>query len=98
MYASVNWVSIGSDNGLSPFRHQAITLTNAHHACYGEYLTIANFNVYYLLFTICADDLFSICVDEGVCVWEREFVSCYVMCFYLIVGQYLIELMFFVDS
>ena len=50
MYASVNWVSIGSDNGLSPFRHQAITLTNAHHACYGEYLTIANFNVYYLLF------------------------------------------------
>ena len=28
-YASVNWVSIGSDNGLSPIRRQAIILTNA---------------------------------------------------------------------
>ena len=25
---SVNWVSVGSDNGLSPVRHQAITWTN----------------------------------------------------------------------
>ena len=24
IYASVNWVSIGWDNGLSPIRHQAI--------------------------------------------------------------------------
>ena len=29
IYASVNWVSFGSDNGLSPNRHQAIILTNA---------------------------------------------------------------------
>ena len=29
IYASVNWVSIGSDNGLSPVQHQAITWTNA---------------------------------------------------------------------
>ena len=29
MYASVNWVSIGSDNGLAPVRRQAITWTNA---------------------------------------------------------------------
>ena len=28
-YASVNWVSIGSGNGLSPVRRQAITWTNA---------------------------------------------------------------------
>ena len=28
-YASVNWVSIGSDNGLSPGRRQAIAWTNA---------------------------------------------------------------------
>ena len=28
IYVSVNWVSIVSDNGLSPIRHQAITLTN----------------------------------------------------------------------
>ena len=28
-YASVNWVSIGSDNDLTPVRHQAITWTNA---------------------------------------------------------------------
>ena len=28
IYASVNWVSIGSDNGLSPVRRQAITYTN----------------------------------------------------------------------
>ena len=30
IYLSVNWVSIGSDNGLSPVRRQAITWTNAH--------------------------------------------------------------------
>ena len=29
IYASVNWVSIGSDNGLSPIRCQTITQTNA---------------------------------------------------------------------
>ena len=29
MYVSVNWVSIGSDNDLSPIRRQAIILTNA---------------------------------------------------------------------
>ena len=29
LYASVNWLSIGSDDGLSPFRRQAIVLTNA---------------------------------------------------------------------
>ena len=29
IYASMNWVSIGSDNGLSPDRRQAITWTNA---------------------------------------------------------------------
>ena len=29
MYASVNWVSIGSGNGLSPVRRQAITGTSA---------------------------------------------------------------------
>ena len=29
IYASVNWVNIGSDNGLSPVRHQAITWTSA---------------------------------------------------------------------
>ena len=29
VYASVNWVSIGSDNGLSPVWRQAITWTNA---------------------------------------------------------------------
>ena len=29
IYASVNWVSIGSDNGLSPIRRQAIIQTNA---------------------------------------------------------------------
>ena len=27
-----------------------LIIVNFHHACYGEYLTIANFNVYYLLF------------------------------------------------
>ena len=29
MYASVNWATIGSDNGLSPDRRQAIIWTNA---------------------------------------------------------------------
>ena len=29
IYASVNWVSVGSDNGLSLVRRQAITWTNA---------------------------------------------------------------------
>ena len=29
IYASVNWISIGSDNGLSPIRRQAIIQTNA---------------------------------------------------------------------
>ena len=29
MHALVNWVSIGSGNGLSPVRHKAITWTNA---------------------------------------------------------------------
>ena len=29
IYASMNWVSIGSGNGLSPVRRQAITRTNA---------------------------------------------------------------------
>ena len=29
MYASENWVMIGSDNGLSPIRHQVIISTNA---------------------------------------------------------------------
>ena len=29
VYASANWVNIGSGNGLSPDRHQAITWTNA---------------------------------------------------------------------
>ena len=28
-HMSVNWVSIGSDNGLSPIQHQAIIQTNA---------------------------------------------------------------------
>ena len=28
-YASVNWLSLGSGNGLSPVRRQAITWTNA---------------------------------------------------------------------
>ena len=30
IYASVNWVSIGLDNGLSPFRRQTITWTNVN--------------------------------------------------------------------
>ena len=30
IYAFVNWISIGSGNGLSPIRHQAITWTHAH--------------------------------------------------------------------
>ena len=30
IYLSVNWISIGSGNGLSPIRRQAITWTNAH--------------------------------------------------------------------
>ena len=29
MYGSLDWVSIGSDNGLSQIRHQAIIGTNA---------------------------------------------------------------------
>ena len=29
MYASVDWVNIGSDNGLSPGRRQSIIWTNA---------------------------------------------------------------------
>ena len=29
IYASMHWVSTGSDNGLSPVRHEAITWTNA---------------------------------------------------------------------
>ena len=29
IYVSVNWVSIGSDNGLSPIRRQAIIKTSA---------------------------------------------------------------------
>ena len=29
MYASANWVSIGSDHDFSPIRRQAIILTNA---------------------------------------------------------------------
>ena len=29
IYASMNWISIGSDNGLLPVQHQAITWTNA---------------------------------------------------------------------
>ena len=29
VYASVNWINIGSDNGLAPNRHQAIIQTNA---------------------------------------------------------------------
>ena len=47
-----------------------LIIVNFHHACYGEYLTIANFNV----------DLFTICVDEGVCVCERERV-CVMLCY-----------------
>ena len=38
----VNWVSIGSDNGLSPDRHQAIILTNARILLIGPLGT--NFN------------------------------------------------------
>ena len=30
IYASVNWVTIGSDNGLSPVRRQAISWTSTH--------------------------------------------------------------------
>ena len=30
MYASVKWVSIGSDNGFEPDRRQATIWTNAH--------------------------------------------------------------------
>ena len=29
IYASVNWINFGSDNGLSPIRHQAIIQANA---------------------------------------------------------------------
>ena len=29
LYASVNWVSIGSNNSLSPIRRQAVILTDA---------------------------------------------------------------------
>ena len=35
LYASVNWISIGSDNGLSPVRHQAFTWTNADFLLFG---------------------------------------------------------------
>ena len=40
IYASVNWVSIGSDNGLSPDRRQVITLTNAHLMSIGPFREI----------------------------------------------------------
>ena len=36
IYALVNWVRIGSDNGLSPIRHQAIIKTNAGLLSFGE--------------------------------------------------------------
>ena len=42
IYASVNWVSIGSGNGLSPVRRQAITGTNADILSIG--LLETNFN------------------------------------------------------
>ena len=34
-YASMNWVRIGLDNGLSPIRRQAIIWTNAGLLCIG---------------------------------------------------------------
>ena len=46
-----------------------------HHACYGKYLTIANFNVYYLLFVWMTYLLF---VWMRVCVCEKESL-CHVM-------------------
>ena len=39
IYASVNWVRIGSDNGLSPVRRQAITWTNADLLSFGPWGT-----------------------------------------------------------
>ena len=44
--APVNWVGIGSDNGLSPIWHQAIILTNAKLLSIGPLGTnySANFN------------------------------------------------------
>ena len=39
IYATVNWVSIGSDNGLSPVRRQAITWTNADLLSIGPFRT-----------------------------------------------------------
>ena len=42
IYASVNWVSIGSGNGLSPVRRQAITETDADILSIG--LLETNFN------------------------------------------------------
>ena len=42
IYASVHWAGIGSDNGLSPVRHQAITWTNADFWSIGHLGT--NFN------------------------------------------------------
>ena len=49
-------------------------IVNFHHACYGEYLTIANFNV----------DLFTICVDEGVCVCVRESLCHVMLCVFIL--------------
>ena len=47
-YASMNWVSIGSDKGLSLIRCQAITWTNAHLLSIGPLRT--NFSEIWKLF------------------------------------------------
>ena len=39
IYASVNWISIASGNGLSPIQRQAITWTNAHFLSIGPFGT-----------------------------------------------------------
>ena len=44
MYASMNWVSIRSDNGLLPSRHHAIIETNAGLFSIGRLATNLNFD------------------------------------------------------
>ena len=64
----------GTNDFSNSYRLLVLIILNFNHDCYGEYLTIANFNA----------DLFIICLDDCLCVCEREgyVMLCYVFLSY----------------
>ena len=65
IHASVNWISIGSGNGLSPIRHQAITWTNAH------LLSIGSFGTNFSEIRIKIQTFYS-----WKCIWKHRLLNC----------------------